>query len=189
MLRQVLDRTNGSRVLEIGCGTEPILRAAVGVDIDACALRSARRAGFVHVVVGDVFTLPFRSAAFGAIVASGLLHHLLDWKAALGEIARALRPHGHLLVLDMAPLSQDDYVEMNRQLAIGGGAPESRNGVSEDELDAVLGACGLERVRSEPAGCWSSATPRGRSGCSPANLGYTTPSADVEARGTSVAAL
>lgn len=130
-----------------------------GVDTDLAALRASHLTGFVRVALADVIAMPFRSAAFGAVVASGVLHHLPDWTEALGEIARVLEPDGRLLVLDMSPLSDDDFREMNRQMTASGRAREPRNGVLEQELDAALRASGLKRVGSEAAGSWTSATP------------------------------
>lgn len=96
-------------VLDAGCGTGrviPLLRdgtgpAAVVVGIDPvpemlAAAQARRRAG--SLVQGDVLSLPLGDASLDAVLASGLLPHLPDVTAALGELGRVVRPGGALAV-------------------------------------------------------------------------------------------
>jgi SAM-dependent methyltransferase len=115
-------------VLELGCGTGrvtlPLARAGVpivGVDRSAemlaFARRRLRRAGLLAqrprplghlpaLVRGDIRTLPFADAAFGAVIAPyGILQSLLrdrDLAAALDAVAQILRPGGRFAV-DLVP--------------------------------------------------------------------------------------
>lgn len=97
------------RVLEIGCGrgtgTELLLdrygaRRVIAFDYDPAYVESARRrlrpqfGDRVALFVGDAEWLPFASDEFDVIVELAILHHLLDWRRALREIARVLKPGG-----------------------------------------------------------------------------------------------
>lgn len=98
----------GLQVLEVGCGRGvgmqillERLEAAevVGFDIDPemVALAKARTARFGHrarVFVGDAERIEAPDASFDAVVDYGILHHVPDWRRALREIARVLRPGG-----------------------------------------------------------------------------------------------
>ncbi|MEU8774928.1 methyltransferase domain-containing protein [Streptomyces sp. NPDC048606] len=99
----------GDRVLDAGCGTGralPALRAAVGpggtvlgVDITAPMLAAAARAGRAGagaLLRADVARLPLRDGALDAVFAAGLIAHLPDPGANLGELARVVRPGGRL---------------------------------------------------------------------------------------------
>jgi SAM-dependent methyltransferase len=101
----------GGVVIDVGCGTGralPALRQAVGphgsviaADLTpamlakACAQATAARAA---LVLADARTLPFADASADALFAAGLINHLPDPEAGLGELARVTRTGG-LLVL------------------------------------------------------------------------------------------
>ncbi|MFB4306103.1 class I SAM-dependent methyltransferase [Actinomadura sp. GTD37] len=101
----------GSRVLEIGCGSGYGSRLLLeewgaghvdAVDLDPAMVRRARRrlvphSGRVRVGVADVTDLGALVPADGeydAVVNFGILHHVLDWQAAVREVARVLKPGG-----------------------------------------------------------------------------------------------
>lgn len=99
----------GDAVLDAGCGTGralPALRAAVGpagtvlgADLTPAMLREAVRAGRDRsgvLLLADVARLPLRDAALGAVFGAGLVSHLADPEAGLGELARVVRPDGRL---------------------------------------------------------------------------------------------
>ena len=104
-------------VLDLGTGKGVMARelarrgfAVVSVDVSAeeqeiaahltedADLRS--RIEFVKV---DGVTLPFRDATFGAAVTANALHHFEDGAAALGELARVVRPGGKIVLADFSP--------------------------------------------------------------------------------------
>ena len=104
---ELLPSGASTRVIDVGCGDgRHIVEAArrgcfaVGLDYDADELRRAR-ARFdsqrVDLVVGDASRLPFRDAAFDAVICTETLEHLPDDAGAMREIARLLRPGGTLL--------------------------------------------------------------------------------------------
>lgn len=99
----------GDRVLDAGCGTGralPPLRDAVGpsgvvlgADLTPAMLREAVRAGRDRdgaLLLADVAALPLRSGSLDAVFGAGLVSHLPDPAANLGELARVVRPGGLL---------------------------------------------------------------------------------------------
>ena len=98
----------GLRVLEVGCGrgvgVEILLERlgaahAVAFDLDPrmvelAQARTARFGGRAHVFVGDAENTALPDASFDAVVEFGILHHVPDWRRALAEIVRVLKPGG-----------------------------------------------------------------------------------------------
>lgn len=95
-------------VLDVGCGTGELLRAAraqrpdlrlVGVDFSRAMLDQARRKG-IEAVQADVHHLPFRSGAADALTSSISFHHYEDPEAAAREMRRVLAPAGEVWIAD-----------------------------------------------------------------------------------------
>ncbi len=133
----------GARALEIGVGTGrialPLLARGIhltGVDISArmterlLAKYDAERAaqpdkpwGHLTLALADGVSLPFASASFDAVIAVHVLHLISNWRGALDEALRVLRPGAPLLLgQDMShgsPIThplQDEWVEIVRSL-------------------------------------------------------------------------
>lgn len=95
-------------VVDAGCGTGLVARLArartparlvVGVDLSLESLRRARRVSRdLYLVEGDILALPVRSGVADLVVARGVIMTTPDPPAAVRELARALRPNGHLYV-------------------------------------------------------------------------------------------
>jgi SAM-dependent methyltransferase len=94
--------------VEIGAGTGRIalpLRAEgvelVGADISVAMLAQlvANAGGTAPfpLVAADATALPFGTGSFGSALACHVLHLIPEWRAALGEIVRVLRPDGVFL--------------------------------------------------------------------------------------------
>lgn len=98
----------GGRVLDLGCGTGRLGRLAsrracvTGIDLSDRMLARARRdaGGRMRLVQGSAFRLPFRDAAFDAVVSGFLLRNLDDLSAAFAEMARVVRPGGTVALVD-----------------------------------------------------------------------------------------
>ncbi len=100
----------GGAALEIGCGrgvgVEVILdrfgAATVDAfDLDLAMVRRARRrlrgrGTRVRLWAGDAAAIAAPDAAYDAVFDFGILHHVPDWRAALAEVARVLKPGGRL---------------------------------------------------------------------------------------------
>ena len=67
------------------------------------------RARGIDAQVGDVQSLDFRDADFGAVVAAWMLYHVPDLDLALEKCARVLRPGGTLVAVTN---SADDLAEL-----------------------------------------------------------------------------
>lgn len=113
VLANSLRHRPGAVVLDFACGpgyvSELLNRfgySTVAVDRDGAMLDCARerltldprcepaRSAFA---AGDGMQLPFRDASFDAIVCMNALHHMPDYRAALAEMHRVLRPAGQAL--------------------------------------------------------------------------------------------
>lgn len=73
----------------------------VGVDLSAPIAREAKTAfgdRTLRAVVGDVRRLPLASDSVDGIYSMGTVEHFAETEAAVGEIARVLRPGGRLIL-------------------------------------------------------------------------------------------
>lgn len=99
----------GMRVLEVGCGAGynavTLLRLGAAhvtaTDADPVLLARAAKRLARHAQphqytaqVADAAQLPFPAAGFDAVLDAGVLHHVEDWRRAVEQIARVLKPGG-----------------------------------------------------------------------------------------------
>ncbi|CAI4033384.1 Methyltransferase domain-containing protein [Nitrospira tepida] len=118
----------GQQVLDLGSGTGyPALLAAqvvrpqgqvVGIDLAddmlAAARRKAARLGLSNVEfrTGDVTTLPFPSGSFDAVTSRFCLMFLPEIPKAVAEIARVLKPGGHLAAAVWSAPEKNPYLRI-----------------------------------------------------------------------------
>jgi ubiquinone/menaquinone biosynthesis C-methylase UbiE len=100
-----------ARVLEAGCGTGMILKElrtmaahAVGLDLSTGMLRKARARG-LDVVHGSITDLPFADGEFDLACSFKVLAHVEHIERALAEMARVVRPGGHVVAEFYNPYS------------------------------------------------------------------------------------
>ena len=108
VLSAVLDRLAlpaEARILEIGCGTGGNLAMLAGygrlqaMECDATARDIATALGICPVHAGGLpGPLPFEAGQFDLVCLLDVLEHIEDDQAALSEVARLIKPTGHLLV-------------------------------------------------------------------------------------------
>lgn len=103
----------GALALDVGTGTGDLAlelqrdgtRLVVGVDFASrmlsAAVRKAGNAAGLTWAQADALSLPFPDATFDCVTNAFLLRNLVDLPAGLREMARVLRPGGHLICLDM----------------------------------------------------------------------------------------
>src|SRR5881392_1059938 len=99
------------RVADLATGTGDLALALqkrlpdadiVGVDVLQEMLDLAQRKGVRKIVLADAMNLPFDDASFDCVTIAFGLRNLENWAAALAEMWRALKPNGHLLVLEFS---------------------------------------------------------------------------------------
>ncbi len=102
-------------VLELGSGSGAMAAALLdrypsihltATDVDPAMRAAAERrlAPFgerAEVREADASRLQFTDASFDGVVSFIMLHHVIDWEGAMGEIARVLRPGGVVAGYDL----------------------------------------------------------------------------------------
>lgn len=155
--------------LEIGVGTGRFalpLRAAgvamAGTDISAAMLRRlAANAGGrspLPLAQADATRLPFAAGTFGSVLAVHVLHLIPDWRVAVDEAARVLRPGGALV----ASFPTDNRPAAAADAGAGAAGGAARGGVADGGATegcaggpaAEAGAVGLSRDAVAP---WAAA--------------------------------
>ena len=124
-LRKKSDLKPGAVVLEVGCGRgagaglilrefRPAVLQAMDLDVEMIGKAKnylspevGRRISFY---VGDVQRLPYKDGALDAVFAFGVLHHVPDWQAALGEIARVLKTGGTYFMEEIYPSLYQNFI-------------------------------------------------------------------------------
>lgn len=115
----------GSSILEIGCGRgagariihrtfQP--RTLHASDLDLQMIRKAE--GYLPVedrkpirfLSADVLNLPYGNESFDGVFGFGVLHHVPDWQAALGEVARVLKPGGAYFLEELYPGLYQNFI-------------------------------------------------------------------------------
>jgi SAM-dependent methyltransferase len=137
---------------DLGCGTgqlaaalAPFVQRVVAVDASPQMLRAAsarlQREENVEVRVGELEALPLADGELDAAVVVLVLHYLADPGAALAEAARALRPGGRLLVVDMLPHEHEEYRRTMGHLW---------QGFERSRMEGWMAAAGLSGFRHLP---------------------------------------
>jgi len=96
-----------ARILEVGCSSGPLLaelqRAGFphvwGIDIsDTAVALACERVGVNQVRQADAVSTGFDADAFDVVIASDILEHITDDRAAIREWRRILKPGGRLIL-------------------------------------------------------------------------------------------
>jgi SAM-dependent methyltransferase len=154
-------------VLEVGIGTGRIARpllqrglAMFGIDVSAKMMQrlvEAQTAGEVpaRLALADAHCLPFAPASFDAVLAVHVFHLLADWRTALGEVRRTLRPQGMLLAGSDTRAEDSPQSRIRHkwdEIAQAHGQPTGRQGIGRiEDLKAALLSSGAECVEIEAA--------------------------------------
>jgi len=157
---------DGWTVGDLGCGTgrlseslAPFVRRVVAVDASAAMLTAAReRLGSlvipstaeeslpraqrgVELRRGELEQLPIADGELDVAVLFLVLHYIVEPARALAEAARALRPGGRLLVVDMMPHDREEYRQQMGHVWLG---------FSEGQVAGLLHDAGLASARYRP---------------------------------------
>ena len=134
---------------DLGCGTgraaerlAPWVRRVVAVDGSESMLEEAayrlQSAENVELRHGELERLPIEQGELDAALLVLVLHHVSDPQAALAEVARAVKPAGRLVILDMRPHDRAEYRgRMGHQWL----------GFGREELESWLQAAGFSGFR------------------------------------------
>lgn len=134
---------------DLGCGTgqltstiAPFVERVIAVDASDEMLAAARErlsdAGNVDIRRGELEALPIDDGELDAAMLSLVLHYSPDPARALAEVARALRPRGRLLVVDMLPHDRQEYQQQMGHVWLG---------FSEKQITKFLAGAGFDDVR------------------------------------------
>jgi SAM-dependent methyltransferase len=109
--RRILDVGTGSGIAAMAAAEAAPEAFVAGVDPSFGMLRAARGRGLTHVTVGAVPGLPFADGTFDRVIASFVLSHVPDRKAALADMVRVVRPGGRVGITAWGT-NQNDYREL-----------------------------------------------------------------------------
>jgi ubiquinone/menaquinone biosynthesis C-methylase UbiE len=154
-----------SSALEIGVGPGAALaelargaRQVVGVDVSSAMLREARtrvsqQGKQARLARADALRLPFRAAAFDAVLSTFLLDLLPepDLRPMLAEVSRVLAPGGRVVlgVLELPnPLVAQAWMTLYRI------APDALGGCRPVDLTRLLDGQPLRLIRDERLDGW-----------------------------------
>jgi ArsR family transcriptional regulator len=137
---------------DLGCGTgeltatlAPFVARVIAVDRSTDMLQAARRRLREHPNVdvrrGELEALPIADNELDAATLMLVLHHVPDPTAALAEAARALKPGGRLVIVDMLPHDREEYRHQMGHVWLG---------LGEEQLRRLLTAAGLHQTRFVP---------------------------------------
>jgi ubiquinone/menaquinone biosynthesis C-methylase UbiE len=146
----------GDTVLDVGCGTGTLaldVQPRVGNAGRVCGIdpgpqqiararaKAARRQAPIEFQIGVIERLPFPDQTFDAVLSTLMMHHLPASlkRQGLAEIARVLKPGGHLIIADFIP-RKDRHSRAARMHAGGSGM---------DELTALVQEAGLSLAATE----------------------------------------
>ncbi|MCI0355315.1 MAG: class I SAM-dependent methyltransferase [Acidobacteria bacterium] len=113
-LLEIMRPAPGALLLDAGCGVgSHLMRFArrgfqcTGVDISQIVLKQAaenvarsRLGAYVKLSCEALEKLSFADASFDLVHCRGVLMHIPDWKRALGELLRVLKPGGRIALLE-----------------------------------------------------------------------------------------
>jgi SAM-dependent methyltransferase len=135
---------DGWRVLDVGCGTGGNFAfldrygTVEGCDCSEEAIRYCNMRGTHPARVADIYELPYEDASFDLVTCLDVIEHLRLDLPAFQELARVLRPGGHLLVT--IPVGPHLYSDFD---CLSGHLRRYRFG----EVRDLLGLSGFEPVR------------------------------------------
>ncbi len=156
-LRQMMPLKTGTTILEVGCGRgagaklihsmfKPSQLHILDLDIEmmqkAKKYLSSTPLPSLNLLVGDSIELPFKTGRLDALFGFGFLHHVIDWRRALLEIARVLKPGGVYYMEELYPSLYQNAVTKRILLH-----PEHDRFTSKD-LRAEMDMSGLSLVNA-----------------------------------------
>jgi ArsR family transcriptional regulator len=137
---------------DLGCGTgqltesiAPFVQRVIAVDDSSAMLSAARRRlasmSNVDVRSGRLESLPIDDGSLDAALLFLVLHYVPEPEAAIMEAARALKPGGRLLIVDMMPHDREDLSHEMGHIW---------RGFPEEQIQSLYKAAGFSSARYHP---------------------------------------
>ena len=134
---------------DLGCGTGTVTQCLsqfceriIAVDASNEMLEAAHAniAGQNHIEfrLGSLEKLPIESGELDVALLMLVLHHLPEPPRVLAEAARAVKPGGRILILDMLPHEREEYRQTMGHVWLG---------FSEKQMTQWLQAAGFKEIR------------------------------------------
>ena len=140
--------------LEIGCGNGEVAKCiartyrgrVTGIDVDPEQVKIARENDddipHLKFLEADSTDLPFEDESFNVVLSFGVLHHIRNWRDALGEIKRVLRDGGYFVYADLV------YPEAITKMDSSSGYSFGLTTVNVDEIESLLEKNGFIKINS-----------------------------------------
>ncbi|MEO0649649.1 MAG: class I SAM-dependent methyltransferase [Planctomycetota bacterium] len=175
LLEHELRDQRPERILDLGCGMGGFLEGLSELggrvfhsDVDLDSLHHCTDRGWPHGVVSSGYALPYQNDSFDLVCMFDAIEHIPDDNAVMREVARVLRPGGHVFVsvpaYQFLYANNDRVAQHERRYTRGGlarvfeqaGLDVRRNTHSNiflfpAILPAVLGIKTLEKVFNKQA--------------------------------------
>ena len=137
---------------DLGCGTgqmsaaiAPFVAHVVAVDGSAAMMQAAKKRlqGLDNIELrrGDLEALPIDDSRLDAAMLMLVLHHIPEPARAMAEAARALKPGGRVVLVDMLPHDRESYRQQMGHVWLG---------FSEDQIHRLLTDAGFAKTRIVP---------------------------------------
>ena len=114
----LLALVKNQKVADLGCGTgdalsclAPFIDSLIGIDRSKEMLELAKKRLSKHSVdfrIGHLESLPLKDSEIQTALCMLVMHHVSNVSKAFSEIARSLKPNGHLILLDICKHGQLD---------------------------------------------------------------------------------
>ncbi|MFC1875237.1 class I SAM-dependent methyltransferase [Chloroflexota bacterium] len=140
--------------LEVGCGNGEVAKyiartyrgKVTGVDVDPEQVMIARENDddipHLKFLEADSTNLPFEDESFDVVLSFGVLHHIRNWRDAMGEIKRVLRDGGYFVYADLVYPEAITKMDSSSNYSFGLAT------VDVDEVDTFMEKNGFQKVYS-----------------------------------------
>ena len=136
-----------SAILDIGCSGGPLMkflsenkfRNIFGIDTSQSAIDLCKSRGIANVLVKDATNTQFEAETFNIVIASDVLEHIKEERAALAEWQRILKKGGKLIIFVPA---------FNFLWSAHDTANHHFRRYTNTQLSVLLKECGFEIIRS-----------------------------------------
>lgn len=123
--KKVVSPVAGGIFLEVGCGRgagarlihrafQPSELHCMDIDIQmithAQKYLSPEERGKTWLYTADLTHLPYKSNTVDAVFDFGAVHHVPDWRGALGEISRVIKPGGIFYLEELYPSLYQNFI-------------------------------------------------------------------------------